>query len=310
MAHCWWIRQLVGIDDKEVKVKLSEYQKAATRTDQRPGSDLEAVTIALLGLAGEAGSVATEYKKQLRDGAAHHAAKIRIREELGDVLWYIANLCEKFGLDLDDVAVANLHKVADRWRESPHIEPFDSDYPSGEQLPREGRFDFRLQTVDAGRIVSVMSRDGTPVGDPLTDAARVEDGYRFHDAFHLAYVAILGWSPVMRALMRCKRKSDSVTDEAEDGGRAIAVEEGISALVFAYASSHNYLEGINRVDHQLLDTIHLLVSGLEVSVLRAADWERAILTGFKVWRALNASGGGIVQLDADGRTLQVIPAQS
>jgi hypothetical protein len=114
----------------------------------------------------------------------------------------------------------------------------------------------------------------------------------------------------MRALMRCKRKSDPVTDEAEDGGRAVAVEEGISALVFAYASSHNYLEGINRVDHQLLDTIHLLVSGLEVSVLRAADWERAILIGFKVWRALNASGGGMVQLDADGRKLQVIPAQS
>jgi len=291
-------------------VKLSEYQKAATRTDQRPGSDLEGVTIALLGLAGEAGSVATEYKKQLRDGPAHHAAKIRIREELGDVLWYIADLCEKFGLDLDDVAVANLDKVADRWRESPHIEPFDSNYPAGEQLPRQGRFEFRLQTVDDGRIVSVMTRDGTPVGDPLTDAARVEDGYRFHDAFHLAYVAVLGWSPVMRALMRCKRKSDPATDEAEDGGRAIAVEEGISALVFAYASSHNYLEGINRVDHQLLDTIRLLVSGFEVSILRSADWERAILAGFKAWRALNASGGGVVKLDADSRTLEVVPSQT
>lgn len=285
---------------------LSVYQKAATRTDQRPGTDLEAVTIALLGLAGEAGSVATEYKKQLRDGPAHHAAKIRIREELGDVLWYLADLCEKFGLDLDDVAVANLHKVTDRWRESPNIDAFDRDHPEAERLPRQARFGLQLHTLDDGRVVSVMSWDGTPVGDPLTDAARVEDGYRFHDAFHLAYLAVLGWSPVMRALLHRKRKSDPVTDEAEDGGRAIAIEEGISALVFAYASSHNYLQGIIRLDQQLLDTIRMLVAGLEVSVLRSADWERAILTGFDIWRTLTAAGGGTIHLNADTRTLQMI----
>jgi NTP pyrophosphatase (non-canonical NTP hydrolase) len=291
-----------------VFVKLSEYQKAALRTDQQPGADLKAVTIALLGLAGETGSVATEYKKQLRDGPAHHTAKIRIREELGDVLWYLADLCEKFGLDLDDVAVANLHKVADRWRESPHIDAFDRDYPKGERLPRQARFDLQLRTLDDGRLVSVMSCDGTPVGDPLTDAARVEDGYRFHDAFHLAYLAVLGWSPVMQALLRRKRKSDPTTDEAEDGGRAIAIEEGVSALVFAYASSHNYLEGITRLDQQLLDTIRMLVAGLEVSVLRSADWERAILTGFDVWRTLTAAGGGTIHLDTDTRILRVITA--
>jgi NTP pyrophosphatase (non-canonical NTP hydrolase) len=216
-------------------VNLSDYQKAAVRTDQRPGAGLEAVAIALLGLAGEAGSVATEYKKQLRDGPAHRAAKIRIREELGDVLWYVADLCEKFGLDLDDVAAANLHKVADRWQESPQLDPFDHGYPDAERLPRRGQFNFRLRTLDDGRVVSVMSRAGTPIGDPLTDAAWVEDGYRFHDALHLAFASILGWSPVMRALMRCKRKSDPATDEAEDGGRAVAIEEGISALTFAYA---------------------------------------------------------------------------
>ncbi|MFJ1762482.1 hypothetical protein ACIOD2_19335 [Amycolatopsis sp. NPDC088138] len=40
----------------------------------------------------------------------------------------------------------------------------------------------------------------------------------------------------MRALMRRKRKSDQARDEAEDGGRAVVVEEGISALVFAHAA--------------------------------------------------------------------------
>lgn len=285
---------------------LNDYQRAATRTDQRPGVDLEAIAIALLGLAGEAGSVATEYKKQLRDGAAHQAAKVRMREELGDVLWYLADLCEKFGLDMDDVAVANLHKVADRWRPSSEVEPFDVSYPPHERLPRNTRISFRLNADQNGRRVSIMTWDGSALGDPLTDAAHVEDGYRFHDAFHLAYAAVLGWSPVMRSLMRCKRKSKPEVDEAEDGGRAIAVEEGVSALVFAYASSHNYLDDIQRIDHQLLDTIKMLVSGLEVSVLRAADWERAILAGFEVWRALNAAGGGDLILDTENRALSFI----
>lgn len=287
-------------------MQLSDYQKAAIRTDQRPGSDLEAVTIALLGLAGEAGSVATEFKKQRRDGAAHRAFKVRVREELGDVLWYVADLCEKFDLDLDDVAVANLDKVKDRWRPSPRVEPFDQAFPQHEQLPRQARIEFQLQNLDDGRTASVMVWNGATLGDPLTDAARVEDGYRFHDAFHLAYAAVLGWSPVMRALMRRKRKSDPPTDEAEDGGRAVAIEEGISALVFAYASTHNYLNGISRIDQPVLDTIRSLVASLEVSVLRSADWERAILAGFEVWRSLNRTAGGLVELDADARTLRLV----
>ncbi|MEV5721465.1 nucleoside triphosphate pyrophosphohydrolase family protein [Amycolatopsis mediterranei] len=287
-------------------MELSDYQRAAVRTDQRPGTDLEAITIALLGLAGEAGSVATEYKKQRRDGAAYLASKIRMREELGDVLWYVADLCEKFGLDLDDVAVANLDKVKDRWRPSRHIEPFDQAFPEHEQLPRRARIEFQLRELDDGRTASAMVWNGAPLGDPLTDAARVADGYRFHDAFHLAYAAVLGWSPVMRALMRRKRKSDMATDEAEDGGRAVVVEEGISALVFAYASAHDYFDGIEHIDQPMLDTIRTLVGGLEVSVLRSADWERAILTGFEVWRTLNRTHGGTVELDADARTLRVV----
>ncbi len=41
-----------------------------------------------------------------------------MREELGDVLWYVAVLADQVGLDLDDIATANLSKVADRWRPS------------------------------------------------------------------------------------------------------------------------------------------------------------------------------------------------
>ncbi|WP_336606030.1 hypothetical protein [Streptomyces sp. BA2] len=98
-------------------------------------------------------------------------------------------------------------------------------------------------------------------GDPLTSASRVEDDYRFPDAFHLAHAAVLGWSPVTRFLLGCKRKSSPDADEAEDGGRAIAIEEGISALVFSYAARHRYFADIKHVDHELLTTIgHMMLN--------------------------------------------------
>lgn len=59
--------------------------------------------------------------------------------------------------------------------------------------------------------------------------------YRFHDVFHLAYAAVLGWSPVLRALLKCKRKSHPWLDENQDGARAILIEEGISTFVFNHA---------------------------------------------------------------------------
>jgi hypothetical protein len=109
--------------------------------------------------------------------------------------------------------------------------------------------------------------------------------------------------------MRRKRKSNPHVDEAEDGGRAIAIEEGISALVFSYAARHDYLESVTRLDHELLTTIGSMVSHLEVSARRAADWEQAILVGFTAWRQLHGAGGqGALKLDLLSRTLEVMPA--
>src|SRR6266704_2871967 len=122
-------------------MRFSDYQDAARQTDQRPGGELADIAVHLLGLAGEAGSVATEYKKRLRDGAAHTAWKARMREELGDVLWYVAALASKLGLDLDDVARANLEKTTDRWLRGA-ADPLDQHYPEHERLPRTGDFEF------------------------------------------------------------------------------------------------------------------------------------------------------------------------
>ncbi len=283
-------------------MKFSTYQEAAHQTDQRQGADLADVAVHLLGMVGEAGSVATEYKKLLRDGPAHTAAKARIREELGDVLWYTATLATKLGLDLDDIARANLEKTRDRWLRTTS-EPFDDQYPPAERLPRTGIFEFVSSVSDTGRPTVCVRHDGRWMGDPLTDNSHVDDGYRFHDVFHLAYAAVLGWSPVTRKLMGRKRKSNPDIDEAEDGGRAIVSEEGIALMAFAYATSHNYLDGVTRLDFPFLNAIKDISAPYEVGVRTGADWEQAILTGFTAWRALRDNNGGTIILDAASRSL-------
>ncbi len=283
-------------------MKFRTFQEAARQTDQRPGTDLADIVVHLLGMVGEAGSVATEYKKLLRDGPAHTASKARIREELGDVLWYTATLASKLGLDLDDIARANLEKTRDRWTRTT-AEPFDDHYPLAEQLPRAGTFEFVASVSDVGRPTVRVRYDGRWMGDPLTDNSHVDDGYRFHDVFHLAYAAVLGWSPVTRKLMGRKRKSNPEVDEAEDGGRAIVSEEGIALMAFAYATSHNYLDGVTRLDFPFLNAIKDITAPYEVGVRTGADWEQAILTGFAAWRSLRDNNGGTVILDATSRSL-------
>jgi hypothetical protein len=104
--------------------------------------------------------------------------------------------------------------------------------------------------------------------------------------------------------MKRKRKSNKDVDRVEDGGRAIAIEEGISALVFDYAHDHAYLEGVNHVDYGILRTIKHLTRHLEVSECSEHQWQDAILQGFAVWRQLQKSGKGIVAGDMASRTIK------
>jgi NTP pyrophosphatase (non-canonical NTP hydrolase) len=292
---------------------LKEYQRLSAQTDQRktPAADPDARSAAaepttgdeglivhVLGLAGEAGSVAEEYKKRMRDGEAHHWWKARMREELGDVLWYVANVASHLALDLDEIARANLDKTRSRWLLTPAT-PLDEAYPAEERLPRMGAYEFQSGTNSDGRASVQICFDGHQIGDELTDASHAEDGYRFHDVFHLAYATLLGWSPVARSLAGLKRRSNPATDENEDGGRAIVIEEGVAALVFAYASQHDMGSTIHRLDQRLLDTIEMIVGPLEVGVRTHAEWEAAILAGLAAFRALVENDGGFVLFNAD-----------
>lgn len=283
-------------------MKFSDYQRQVRETDQRPGDGLEDIAVHLLGLAGEAGSVASAYKKFLRDGSADNGFKLRMREEIGDVLWYLATITDHLKLNLDEVASANLDKTRGRWLFG-STEPLDAEFPDQERLPRKGTYEFIPGANKDGRAAITVVFDGKELGAELTDNALTDDGYRFHDVFHLGYATVLGWSPVTRALMKRKRKSNSDVDESEDGGRAIVIEEGLAAFAFAYAARHEFLDGVTRLDQQFLDSITLMAHGLEVGARTQADFELAVLQGFSAFRQLRANDGGFIDFDADARQL-------
>jgi NTP pyrophosphatase (non-canonical NTP hydrolase) len=96
---------------------LDDYQLAATSTAIYPGKgEIGGITYCALKLNGEAGEVAEKIGKALRDagGAIDSNRRQALLLELGDVLWYVANLAEELDYSLSDVAQANLDKLASR----------------------------------------------------------------------------------------------------------------------------------------------------------------------------------------------------
>ena len=91
------------------------YQKKARESAQYPNLGSNNI-YPTLGLVGETGEVAEKVKKVLRDknGIFDQESKEAIKKELGDVLWYLSNLCTEFKFSLDEVALQNLEKLKNR----------------------------------------------------------------------------------------------------------------------------------------------------------------------------------------------------
>ena len=83
---------------------------------------------------------------------------------------------------------------------------------------------------EEGRKRVRVFADGRQLGDPLWDMSYEEDDYRFHDALHLTYAAMLGWSPIARWYLGRQRLSQPRVREVEDSGRAKVLEEAVAAL--------------------------------------------------------------------------------
>jgi hypothetical protein len=201
-----------------------------------------------------------------------------------------------------DVASANVIKARGSFV-TPAIESledFDKEFPPEEQLPRT----FKIRVNQRGAARSYLQWNGVFIGDPLTDNIADKDGYRFHDVFHFAHAAILHWSPVMRALIKHKRKSRPQYDEEQDSGRAIVVEEGLTAWIFSRSKDLHYFDGQNRVSLDILKTISQFVAGYEVEKAPPKLWERAILDGYSAFRQLREAEGGWLIGDRRMRTIR------
>jgi len=395
-------RQLAPSRNMTGDLMLDEYQRFAVKLNRTGLKDGAALDFLMMGLFGETGSLLSEVKKKQRDKRAYFSYRQSSIEELGDVLWYFANVARlvpirlsdiagratevggwgfrgtrhrprtfaalqeagrEFGepvggrqverrlvvlasrvgalldlgrrarpdretimhtmvevfralvaaadiahINLHDAAVASLAKSLDRF---PPVRtwggPFDEDFDVDEQLPRRMEIMFREKLTPAGVPYVIQQWKGINIGDRLTDNAQIPDDYRYHDVFHLSYVAYLGWSPVIRALLRLKRRSEPKVDEQEDGARAIITEEGISNWIFAHGLRHDAFEGVTRLDYGLLKTIRQMVKGYEVESRPLWIWEEAIIRGFEVFRELRKNKSGIVVVDMTRHLLAYRP---
>lgn len=295
------------------EMEFEDYQDLAFLTARTQGRELAQVCLAVLWQL-----TAQLFRHHLPETELQLNRALRdkpINDVLGEIAWHISALASIFGLKLSDVAAANMVKVSKRWDTS--ITPLhDENFPPNEQFPRT--FEIAFVSLGAGR--SRMYLDGERLGDDLTDNAYEEDGYRFHDVMHVALVAKLGWSPVLRSLMGRKRRSLPRVDEVEDGARARIVEEAVIKAIHAEGEHLAILRGDGlpgeplrlfptrgEIGYGFLKFISTFVADLEVAKNAFPEWEDAIMEGFQIFDKLRRTGGGTITVDLIARSLSFTP---
>lgn len=305
----WYLANMAKASYLKLSVIAVGPEQIAATTIPRTFVDLEpqaalfeepasnpAVQRSLLALAASTGGVIRRDQEVVGD--------IEIRRELAIIFGALRDAASQAHVSLERAALTNLLKVAERWPLKREWGPlYDENFHPDEQLPRRLQVVFHEREVN-GITYAFQSVNGVNVGDRLTDNSAGEDDYRFHDVFHLAFAAILGWSPVLRALLKVKRKSVPRIDEQQDGARAIITEEGISNWIFAHGLRHGAFAKVDSLDFTLLKTIREMVRGYEVESRPFWMWEAAVLSGFSVFRELRRHRGGTVTADLLSRTLQ------
>lgn len=286
---------------KALGFRALQGRRATASPRQRPTKSFEQT---LLSLAGDVGAV-------LASNKAGNFTNNRdaLVGSLVSVTRSLVKAADEAGVTLEQAARKNLEKISDRWplkREYPR--PFDEAKRISlhERLPTHLTIDMMERRIGKQRFVFQQYK-GLNIGDRLTDNAAEQDDYRFHDVFHYAYCAVLTWSPVVRALLRLKRKSRPKLDEVEDGARANLTEEGISAWIFKQAEELSFFAGIKRgeLSFDILKTVHEFADGYEPHKCPLWLWEDAILQGYAAFRFLKKHRRARVHIDMVNRKLVV-----
>ncbi|MCA2434876.1 nucleoside triphosphate pyrophosphohydrolase family protein [Rhizobium leguminosarum] len=231
-----------------------------------------------------------------------------LRVELTRTFKLLVEAANEAAVTLEAAARQNLAKAEDRWP-SERVFPtlFDADFDPHEQLPRKLEIEIYERDAGGGKSFVLQRCNGIFIGDRLTDNIMRPDDYRFHDVFHYAYAAILGWSPVIRALFKVKRKSQAQVDEGQDGARAGLIEEGVATYVFGIAKEFDFFhnEKPGDLSFTFLKNVRQFVRGYEVDHAPLWLWEEAILQGNHAFRFLRENRRGLVKLDIEGRSLTI-----
>jgi NTP pyrophosphatase (non-canonical NTP hydrolase) len=277
------------------EITFADLQPDLTATGPKPP---EAFERTLIRVAGEVGALMTEFSS----GRLTDTSQV-LYGHMTAILRSLVVAANEAGVSLADAAHRNLIKTFDRWPPEKVYPPlFDEGFDPDERIPRRIEMYISEKNV-AGKTYVLQKCNAINIGDRLTDNKLEEDDYRFHDVFHLAYAAILGWSPVLRGLFKVKRKSNPRIDEAEDGARAALIEEGVSTWIFNHTALLNFFENLKSVDYGLLKAVRQLVAGYEVERCPLWLWEEAILQGYNVFRQLRQHRCGLVIADLAHRSI-------
>jgi len=287
-------------------MNFNKYQKKANSTNQFKDKE-KSFASTIWNLTESVGILSRLYDEKGRlkksETVSHNE---KMANKLGNILWYISNASNSMDIKLDEIALSNLKKCKNRWgKKTKDHNLFDDNYPADQQLPRKTTF--KIEEDEKGKVrVSLDLAEGGPIqlGARVTDNSFHEDGYRFHDVIHISFMTILGWSPVMRALMSRKRKSNSKIDEVEDGARAINLEEAVSAMIYEHARTVDYFKNVDTIPFDLLKWIEKITRGLEVTNRSYELWNEAILTGYSVWKKTFKNKGGYIDIDMKKRSVK------
>jgi hypothetical protein len=321
-------------------VELNDYQDTAAGSNALSGqgavsgeSNNRALNAALFGLGSETGSLLDIQKKLLTDDLDLSNGRKRAGQELGDLLWYVARVSDALGFTLEEIATANLDRVVDMWGHGTNaLDTLDEIDDGGEQerFPRRMRFWFEeFDHEEGGRVLKRASivlteaepndfpggqikregkaplgyQVGAPFGQELTDNSQRDDGYRYHDAIHMTFMACLHWSATMRMLLGIKRKSNDAKDHDQDSARPVFLEEGLAAVLAALSVRRMNFEADANIDGDVLEAVNACTRDLEVAGVPGWAWRKVIVTAFKAMRDLHDHGGGYLTLDLDARTV-------